>query len=40
MFIMDHLFALNQIDVIENCSTLANMVLPDSVLKYLNRKNI
>ena len=32
--------AVNQIDLLENCEILSNLVIPDSVLKYLNRKNI
>lgn len=32
--------ALNQIDLIENCEILCNLVVPDSVVKYLNTKNI
>lgn len=40
IYIIDHLFALNQIDTIENCSTMSNIVVPDTVLRYLNRKNI
>ena len=40
IFIVDHLFALNQIDTIENCSAISNVVVPDTVLRYLNRKNI
>ena len=40
VFIIDHLFALNQIDIIENCDTLTNIVVPDTVLKNLNRKSI
>lgn len=40
IFIIDHLFALNQIDTIENCSAISNIVVPDTVLRYLNRKNI
>jgi len=38
IYIVDHSFALNQFDFIENCQALSNFVLPDSVLKYLNRK--
>ena len=37
VFIIDHHFALNQIDLIENCDVLANVVIPDSVLKHLNK---
>jgi len=40
LFIIDHLFALNQIDTIENCGTISNVIVPDTVLRYLNRKNI
>ena len=40
LFIIDHHFALNQIDIIENCDTLTNLVVPDTVLRHLNRKNI
>ena len=40
ILIIDHLFALNQIDTIENCSTISNVVVPDTALRYLNRKNI
>ena len=38
IYIVDHQFALNQYDFIENCQALSNFVLPDTVLKYLNRK--
>lgn len=38
IFIIDHHFALNQIDMIENCDVLANVVLPDCVLKHLNKQ--
>ena len=37
---IDHCLALNQIDFIENCEILSNLVVPDSVVKYLNSKNI
>ena len=37
IFIIDHHFALNQIDLIENCDVLANVVVPDSVLKHVNK---
>jgi len=37
IFIIDHHFALNQIDLIENCDVLSNVVIPDSVLKHLNK---
>ena len=37
IFIIDHHFALNQFDLIENCDVLANVVLPDSVLKHVNK---
>ena len=37
VFIIDHHFALNQIDIIENCDVLSNVVIPDSVLKHLNK---
>lgn len=40
IFIIDHIFALNQIDILENCNILSNLVIPDTVLRYLNRKNI
>lgn len=40
IFIIDHHFALNQIDLIENCDVLSNVVVPDSVLKHLNKMNI
>jgi hypothetical protein len=40
IFVIDHFLALNQIDLLENCEILSNLVVPDSVLKYLNRKNI
>jgi len=40
IFIVDHHFALNQIDLIENCDVLANIVIPDSVLKHVNKINI
>jgi hypothetical protein len=35
---VDHSFALNQYDFIENCDALSNFVLPDTVLKYINKK--
>jgi hypothetical protein len=38
IFIVDHYFALNHIDFIENCEILTNVVVPDSILKHLNRK--
>lgn len=38
IYIIDHQFALNQYDFIENCNVLSNLVLSDSVLKYINRK--
>ncbi len=37
IFILDHHFALNQFDLIENCDVLANCVLVDSVLKHINK---
>ena len=37
IFIIDHHFALNQIDLIENCDVLSNVVVIDSVLKHLNK---
>jgi hypothetical protein len=37
IFILDHQFALEQIDIIENCSHLKNVVVCDSVLKHLNK---
>lgn len=37
VFIIDHHFALNQIDLIENCDVLSNVVVADSVLKHLNK---
>ena len=37
IFIIDHHFALNQIDLIENCDVLSNVVVADSVLKHLNK---
>lgn len=40
VFIIDHHFALNQIDLIENCDVLSNVVVADSVLKHLNKMNI
>ena len=40
IFIIDHHFALNQIDMIENCDVLSNVVIPDSVLKHMNKQNI
>lgn len=40
LYIVDHLFTLNQYDFIENCEALSNFVLPDTVLRYINRKNI
>ena len=38
IYIIDHQFALNQFDFIENCQALSNFVLPDTVLRYLNKK--
>jgi len=38
LYILDHLFALNQFDFIENCQVLSNVVLCDAVLKHVNRK--
>ena len=38
IYIVDHSFALNQYDFIENCDALSNFVLPDTVLKYINKK--
>ena len=35
IFIIDHHFALNQIDLIENCDVLSNVVIVDSVLKHM-----
>jgi hypothetical protein len=40
IFIVDHHFALNQIDMIENCDVLSNVVVLDSVLKHMNKVNI
>ena len=40
IFIIDHHFALDQIDLIENCDVLSNVVVCDSVLKHLNKINI
>ena len=40
IFIIDHHFALDQIDLIENCDVLKNVVVCDSVLKHLNKINI
>ena len=37
---MDHVLCNNRIDVIENCEALTNIVVPDTVLRYLSRKNI
>lgn len=37
IFIIDHQFALDQIDFIENCAHLKNVVVIDSVLKHLNK---
>ena len=37
IFIIDHHLALNQIDLIENCEVLANVVVADTVLKHLNK---
>jgi hypothetical protein len=37
VFIIDHWFAADQIDLIENCDILRNVVVSDSVLKYLNK---
>ena len=38
IYIVDHKFALNQYDFIENCEALSNFVLPDTVMKYINKK--
>lgn len=40
IFIIDHHFALDQIDILENCDILSNLVIPDTVLRHLNRKNV
>lgn len=40
IFIIDHHFALDQIDLIENCDVLSNLVIVDSVLKHMNKQNI
>ena len=40
MFIIDHEFALDQIDFLENYDALARLVVPDTVLKYLNKKHL
>lgn len=40
LFIVDHLLALNRTEVLENCDALSNLVIPDTVLRYLQRKNI
>ena len=37
VFVIDHQFALNQIDFIENCPHLKNVVVADSVLKHMNK---
>jgi hypothetical protein len=37
VFVIDHQFALNQMDFIENCAHLKNVVVLDSVLKHLNK---
>lgn len=38
IFIIDHHFALDQIDLIENCDVLSNLVIVDSVLKHMNKQ--
>lgn len=40
IFVIDHLVALNKIDLLENCEILSNLVVCDTLLKFLNRKNI
>mmetsp|Transcript_18119 Transcript_18119/g.30951 ORF Transcript_18119/g.30951 Transcript_18119/m.30951 type:complete len:102 (+) Transcript_18119:294-599(+) len=40
LFLIDHHFALNQIDIIENCDTLQNIVVSDTVLRHLLKKNV
>ena len=40
VFVIDHHFALDQIDIIENCDILSNLVVPDTVLKHLFKKNV
>jgi hypothetical protein len=40
IFIIDHLFALNQIDLIENCDALSNLVVSDTILRHLQKKHI
>ena len=40
VFIIDHQFALDQIDILENCDILCNLVVPDTVLRHLFRKNV
>ena len=40
IFIVDHVLANSRIDMLENCEALTNLVIPDTVLRYLNRKNI
>jgi len=37
LFIIDHQFAMDQYDFIENCAHLRNVVVLDSVLKHLNK---
>jgi len=37
---MDHHLALNKIDLIENCDTFDNIVVLDSVLRHLWKKNV
>ncbi len=40
IFIMDHHLALNKIDLVENCDTFDNIVVLDSVLRHLWKKNV
>ena len=40
LFVIDHFFARNQIDILENCDILSNLVVSDTILRYLNRENI
>ena len=37
ILIIDHHFALDQIDIIENCDIFANVVICDTVLKHMNK---
>lgn len=37
VFIVDHWFLQDHIDMVENCDTLRNVVISDSILKHLNK---